>query len=126
LKLGEEKAANDWWWAVDNINVGVPPFTYAITNSGVGFSARIAQVTAKTVDQSKEWLSSWMDSAVTSTVDVDGERRDGHLYADPGVCTGFTPHGEGANTPARAGASERRHAGVCGCRVVDVLPSPTF
>lgn len=53
LKFGMEKAANDWWWALDNIAVGIPPFASGIAADGVSFVARIVQTAGKKVDQGK-------------------------------------------------------------------------
>ena len=53
LKFGMEKAANDWWWALDNIAIGVPPFASGISADGVSFTVRIVQALGKTVDQTK-------------------------------------------------------------------------
>lgn len=43
LKFGLIQAANDWWWAVDNVSVGRPPMLTAIQGRGDGFTARIIQ-----------------------------------------------------------------------------------
>ena len=53
LAFAMELAANDWWWAVDNITVGQPPLMVGLTANGVQFSARIAEGLGKTVDQTK-------------------------------------------------------------------------
>ncbi len=51
IKFGLEQGANDWWWAVDNIAVGVPPFVTSITNSGYAFGVNIVEALGKTVNQ---------------------------------------------------------------------------
>ncbi len=43
LTFGLINAANDWWWAVDNVTVGRPPMLTALQGRGNGFSARIIQ-----------------------------------------------------------------------------------
>lgn len=53
LKFAMLTAANDWWWAVDNLAIGVPPFVSGVTNDGVSFSARITEALGKVVDESK-------------------------------------------------------------------------
>ena len=53
LKFGMEKAANDWWWAVDNLAIGIPPFLSGISADGVSFTVRIVEALGKAVDQSK-------------------------------------------------------------------------
>jgi hypothetical protein len=50
LRFGMIYAANDWWWAIDNLAVGVPPFLSSITNNGVTFTAFIAEGLGRTVD----------------------------------------------------------------------------
>lgn len=51
IKFGMEQAANDWWWAVDNLAVGVPPFVTGITADGVSFTLRIGEALGKTVNE---------------------------------------------------------------------------
>lgn len=53
IKFGMQLAANDWWWAVDNIAVGVPPFITGVSADGVSFTVRITEGLGKTVDESK-------------------------------------------------------------------------
>ena len=53
LKFGMEQAANDWWWAVDNLAIGVPPFVTGISADGVSFTVRIGEAPGKAVDESK-------------------------------------------------------------------------
>jgi hypothetical protein len=53
IKLGMEKSANDWWWAVDNIAIGIPPFLSGISADGVSFTVRIVEALGKAVDQTK-------------------------------------------------------------------------
>ncbi len=63
LKVGMEKAANDWWWAVDNFAVGAPPFASGIAANGVSFTVRIVEALGRTVDTSKP---------ITATLDGTG------------------------------------------------------
>lgn len=52
LRFGMLTAANDWWWAVDNIAVGVPPLVSSITGNGVAVTNRIVEALGKTVNTS--------------------------------------------------------------------------
>ncbi len=73
LKIGMEKAANDWWWAVDNLAVGVPPFAGGIAADGVSFTVRIVEALGKSVDQSKGVTATLDGKAVTPvTLTKDG------------------------------------------------------
>ena len=74
LKFGMEKAANDWWWAVDNVAVGIPPFLGGISADGVSFYLRIVEALGRSVDQTKPL-----------SVSLDGT-----------VLTGITPYSEGS------------------------------
>ncbi|MHC1768738.1 MAG: hypothetical protein AB9869_31395 [Verrucomicrobiia bacterium] len=49
LKLGLIEAANDWWWAFDNLAVGQPPLLTATIGCGTGFTSRIVEASGKTV-----------------------------------------------------------------------------
>ena len=74
LKFGMEKAANDWWWAVDNLAIGVPPFVSGISANGVGFTVRIVQALGKSVDQAKGVTVELDGTAVTGLqVSQDGD-----------------------------------------------------
>ena len=74
LKFGMLSAANDWWWAVDNVAIGVPPFVSGITNDGVRFAARITEALDRTVDESS--ISAQLDdqSNIAITVERDETR----------------------------------------------------
>lgn len=72
LKIGMEKAANDWWWAVDNLAVGVPPFASGVAADGVSFTARIVQGLGKSVDQSKG-VTAELDGAAVTPVTLTPE-----------------------------------------------------
>ncbi|MBN8246256.1 MAG: hypothetical protein J0L84_02290 [Verrucomicrobia bacterium] len=65
LNFGMELAANDWWWAVDNITVGTPPLLVGLVANGVQFTGRIAEGLGKTVDQSKGITVTLDGAAVT-------------------------------------------------------------
>jgi hypothetical protein len=52
LRFGMLTAANDWWWAVDNIAVGVPPLLSSVTGNGVAVTNRIVEALGKTVNTS--------------------------------------------------------------------------
>ena len=60
LRFGMLTAANDWWWAVDNIAVGVPPLLSSVTGNGLAVTNRIVEALGKTVNTS---------AGVTVTVD---------------------------------------------------------
>ena len=62
LRFGMLMAANDWWWAVDNIAVGVPPLLSSVTGNGVAVTNRIVEALGKTVN-----------AAAGVTVTVDGK-----------------------------------------------------
>jgi hypothetical protein len=49
LKFGLIEAANDWWWAIDNVTVGQPPMLTAVIGRGDGFTARIVEGLGKKV-----------------------------------------------------------------------------
>jgi hypothetical protein len=75
LKFAMEKAANDWWWSIDNIAIGVPPFVSGITADGVSFTARITEALGKTVNQAKPVTVLLDGAAVTPvTLTQDGDR----------------------------------------------------
>lgn len=52
LRFGMLTAANDWWWAVDNIAVGVPPLLSSVTGNGLAVTNRIVEALGKTVNTS--------------------------------------------------------------------------
>lgn len=73
LNFGMELAANDWWWAVDNITVGTPPLLVGLVANGVQFTGRIAEGLGKTVDQSKGITVMLDGAAVTpGTISQEG------------------------------------------------------
>lgn len=49
LRFSLVEAANDWWWAIDNVTVGQPPMLTAIIGQGNGFIARIVEGLGKKV-----------------------------------------------------------------------------
>ncbi|MFM1941434.1 MAG: hypothetical protein RI897_416 [Verrucomicrobiota bacterium] len=51
LTFGMLDAGNDWWWAVDNVAVGVPPFATSIMADGVSFTVNVVEALGKTVNQ---------------------------------------------------------------------------
>ncbi|MBM3844869.1 MAG: hypothetical protein FJ405_01105 [Verrucomicrobia bacterium] len=53
LRFGFLTAANDWWWALDNITIGFPPFASAITNNGSSLGIRISEGLGKGIDTAK-------------------------------------------------------------------------
>ena len=52
LKFGLLYAADDWWWAFDNLAVGEPPLVTGITATGRGFTLKLAEALGKTVKES--------------------------------------------------------------------------
>lgn len=60
LKFGLINAANDWWWAIDNVAVGEPPFVTGIAATGIGVTVRITEALGKTVSTTP---------AITATLD---------------------------------------------------------
>jgi hypothetical protein len=75
LTLGMILAANDWWWAVDNIAIGVPPLVTGVAGNGVSARARISEALGKNVDDTKPVTLS-IDGAVVPGAQVS---RDGSL-----------------------------------------------
>jgi hypothetical protein len=75
LTFGMVEAANDWWWAVDNIAVGVPPLVTGVSGTGVAVRARIAEALGKNVDETKP-ITLEIDGGVVSPATVT---RDGSL-----------------------------------------------
>jgi len=69
LKFGMEKAANDWWWAIDNVAVGTPPFLAGISADGVSFSLRIVEALGRAVDQTKP-VTMQLDGTVLSGISM--------------------------------------------------------
>lgn len=69
LTISMEEAANDWWWAVDNITVGVPPLVTGLAANGVGFTVRIAEALGKSVNQAAG-VTVELDGATVSPVTV--------------------------------------------------------
>jgi hypothetical protein len=69
LKLGMIEAANDWWWAVDNLTVGQLPMLTATVGRGDGFACRLLEsAEVATVDTAT--LTARLDGqAVTVTTD---------------------------------------------------------
>jgi hypothetical protein len=74
LKFGLIEAANDWWWAIDNVAVGEPPFISGATATGVGFTARISEALGKTVNDNAAIVAKLDGQTVTVTDTRDGER----------------------------------------------------
>ena len=75
LTFGMVDAANDWWWAVDNIAVGVPPLVTGVSGNGVAVRARVAEALGKKVDETKPITMS-IDGTPVSPVTT---ARDGDL-----------------------------------------------
>ncbi len=71
LKLGMINAANDWWWAVDNLAVGEPPMLTGVSATGVGFTVRITEALGKTVNTGAPVTTKLDGQPVTVTVDRD-------------------------------------------------------
>lgn len=72
LEFGLTNAANDWWWAVDNLAIGAPPFVYAISATGVSFTNRMVETLGRTVDQSKGIVVE-LDGAPVTPIEVTKE-----------------------------------------------------
>ncbi len=51
LTFGMFDAGNDWWWAVDNIAVGVPPLASSVSVNAYAFTVTIIEALGKTVNQ---------------------------------------------------------------------------
>jgi hypothetical protein len=63
------EAANDWWWALDNIAVGVPPLVTGVNGTGVGFKTRIIEALGKNVDENQP-ITVKVDGVTKSPVQV--------------------------------------------------------
>jgi hypothetical protein len=50
LTFGMFDAGNDWWWAVDNIAIGVPPLVTSISANAYSFTVSIVEALGKTVN----------------------------------------------------------------------------
>jgi hypothetical protein len=74
LRFGMVEAANDWWWAVDNIAVGEPPLVTGVSATGAGFTIRVSEALGKTVNDSRPVTATLDGQTVTATVARDGER----------------------------------------------------
>jgi len=75
LTFGMIEAANDWWWAVDNIAVGVPPLVTGVSGNGVSVRARVSEALGKNVDDTKP-ITLEVDGGLVSPATVT---RDGNL-----------------------------------------------
>ncbi len=75
LTFGLVLGANDWWWALDNVAIGVPPLVTGVSGNGVSARARIAEALGKNVDDSQPVTLS-IDGAVVPGAQVS---RDGSL-----------------------------------------------
>jgi hypothetical protein len=60
LTFGMFEAGNDWWWAVDNIKVAVPPVATGVSATASSFDLLLLEGLGKTIDES------------TLTIQVDG------------------------------------------------------
>lgn len=70
--FGLFEAGNDWWWAVDNVAIGVPPVVTEVKPSPIGFSIRITDARGKSLDVS-QGVSVLLDgAAITADVNKDG------------------------------------------------------
>lgn len=93
LTFGMEKAANDWWWAIDNLTVGTPPLMVGLSATGVALSARIAEGLGKTVDQTKAITVTLDGVAVTPVAKEQVENQVVLGYSqDPQVWTPKSTH----------------------------------
>ncbi len=75
LTFGMVEAANDWWWAVDNVTIGVPPLVTSVSGTGVAVRARISEALNKNVDETKP-ITLEVDGLMVSPATVV---RDGNL-----------------------------------------------
>jgi len=71
LTFGMFDAGNDWWWAVDNIAVGIPPFASSVTADGVSFTVSLVEALGKTVNRST--VSVELDGTPVDPVTVTGD-----------------------------------------------------
>ncbi|MGE3313032.1 MAG: hypothetical protein AB7O66_23945 [Limisphaerales bacterium] len=125
LKFGLINAANDWWWAIDNVAVGEPPFVTGASATGVGFSVRISEALGKTVNDNSPITAKLDGQTVTVTDSRDGERV---LVAHDQSPTIFVPgssHTVEVTFTTGAGASVTDSATFIAPRYTTVAATPT-
>lgn len=74
LKFGLLEAANDWWWAIDNVAVGEPPMLTGVSATGVGFTLRLSEALGKTVNDNAAITAKLDGQTVTVTDTRDGDK----------------------------------------------------
>jgi hypothetical protein len=74
LKFGMIESANDWWWAIDNVAVGEPPFVTGVNATGVGFTLTIREALGKTVNDNAPITAKLDGQTVTVTDTRDGDQ----------------------------------------------------
>ncbi|MCB1127303.1 MAG: hypothetical protein KDM81_12455, partial [Verrucomicrobiae bacterium] len=70
--FGLFEAGNDWWWAIDNLAIGVPPVVTELQPTPIGFSIRITDARGKSLDVSKGVTVLLDGGSITPTVNKDG------------------------------------------------------
>lgn len=73
LTFAMVEAANDWWWAFDNLSVGQPPMLAGVTPTGVGYAIRIREALGKTVNDGLAITGKLDGQTVAVTSSRDGE-----------------------------------------------------
>lgn len=76
LRFGMIEAANDWWWAVDNVAVGIPPLVTGASGTGIGFSVRISEALGKSVKDSPAVTAKLDGQTVAVTTSRQGDNND--------------------------------------------------
>ncbi len=74
LKIGLINAANDWYWAFDNLAIGEPPLVTGVSATGIGFTIRITEALGKTVNDNAAITGKLDGQTVTVTDTRDGDR----------------------------------------------------
>lgn len=73
LTFAMVEAANDWWWAFDNLSVGEPPMLAGVNPTGVGYTIRIREALGKTVNEGVAITGKLDGQTVAVTTSRDGE-----------------------------------------------------
>lgn len=91
VKFGLVLGANDWWWAFDNMAVGVPPLVTGASATGVGFTVRLREALGKTVNEGAALTVKLDGATVAATKSRDADVAELILLAADQSPKIFTP-----------------------------------
>ncbi len=91
LTFAMVEAANDWWWAFDNVAVGEPPMLAGIQATGIGFSARLREGLGKTINEAAPITAKLDGQTVTVSSARDGDHADTVVVGHDQAPTIFAP-----------------------------------